>query len=281
MQLESGSHKHLAQTYIFWLALGVPLIASAILAACISMATDLGQLCLESTCVQNFFDIFKFPIAIAGLSLPLVAMVAAIHRSIEASTQINIAIKQYGEAIANNRFGNYLKHREGFEKLIDSLCARRNLDETSKLYLVNATVYSRVFPDASLKNEGWAGQFNSEWVNELRYNWVRLEAQLKSNSGYDLEVIVESVSVIAKALTINYTKSMRMDAKFGGKEIVMWIPKMDNLEDSMYAVLKDIFFVIDIITGYAQMPRFLNYSIGAAHARVFEVFSNQNANLAL
>nr|NLU60051.1 hypothetical protein [Pseudomonas sp. BIGb0427] len=46
--------------------------------------------------LKNFFGHFKIPLTIMGLSLPFVAMVAAIHRSIEAATQIEVALKQYG-----------------------------------------------------------------------------------------------------------------------------------------------------------------------------------------
>ncbi len=66
--------------------------------------------------LNNFIVIFKVPIGIAAISFPLVALVTANHRSIQSKKQIENSQIQILEAEQQNRFSNYFKHLEEFEK---------------------------------------------------------------------------------------------------------------------------------------------------------------------
>lgn len=145
-------HQPLFRTIWFWLAILVPVFIALFLGVGIWVSSAVGSLCFESGCVNNFVELFKVPITIAGLSLPLVAMVAAVQRSKEAYIQIKHGQKQYSEAVSNNRVGNYLKHREGFYKLIENFCEIEGVTSgESKVYIDAGYLYMRLFPNNSFE----------------------------------------------------------------------------------------------------------------------------------
>lgn len=255
MQTENKSHKHLAQTKIFRAALGIPIAAGVILAIFIAFSTDLGKLCFEEKCVQRFFDIFKFPIAAAGLSLPLVAMVAAIHRSIEASTQIDVAIKQFGEAISNNRFGNYLKHRESFDKLMDGFCARESSTGTKSVQIQSAILYSRVFPDSGSNKVEWTGQHSESYMDSLhRHVDVVLAQSQKSAQDFELRVFLSSLKKLNNTLRVTYADSvlLSLPEEGGGKSVAIdiLVPKTKFFDISILNAASDCLEAFILIRSY-------------------------------
>lgn len=202
----STKHKPLASTWLFWLALCVPILLGVLLAVLIGVSSDLGSVCFKSECVQDFFNVFKFPVAIMGLSLPLVAMVAAIHRSHEASLQIKISSNQFDEAVKNNRFGNYLKHREGFEKLIDGYCAKTHYGEKCKILIRKYDLYGSLFPGSGFNNVNWSGQ-----CSEMRFDAGNVCAKVimrlaqVPRGDFDARMFVECVDTLHKVFHVNYS----------------------------------------------------------------------------
>ncbi|WP_139834222.1 hypothetical protein [Pseudomonas sp. B11(2017)] len=145
-------HQPLFRTIWFWLAILVPIFIALCLGGSIWASSNIGKWCFESGCVNYFVEVFKVPITIAGLSLPLVAMVAAVQRSKEAYIQIRHGQKQYSEAVSNNRVGNYLKHREGFYKLIENFCEIEAVSSGErKVYIDTGFLYMRLFPNNSFE----------------------------------------------------------------------------------------------------------------------------------
>lgn len=80
--------------------------------------------------------IFRVPIAILAIIIPVVALLASNHRSEQAKAQIISSNSQ-------NIFSNYYKHREEFEKHVDKnkIELRRKVGDSLKLY-------SCIFPHA-------------------------------------------------------------------------------------------------------------------------------------
>lgn len=85
--------------------------------------------------MNNFLKMFKLPLGIASLSLPIVAVVAANHRSMQTAKQIQ-------EQNAQNIFSNHLEHRDFFAKFIEE---RKPFD---KLTIDTARLYEALFPFA-------------------------------------------------------------------------------------------------------------------------------------
>ncbi len=155
--------------------------------------------CFAEECVRTFFTVYKFPIAISGLSLPLVAMVAAIHRSMEAAHQLN-------EALLNNRFGNYLKHREGFEKLLDGFCERENKGLERGLLVMAQKIYAELFPDSGFNNKSWNGRHDSGYLGKLdEHVEVVMSGAARGSSGFDFSCFLDSVSYLSREMHISYS----------------------------------------------------------------------------
>lgn len=82
-----------------------------------------------------FISTFRFPIAILALIIPIIALLAASHRSEQTKEQIRAANQQ-------NIFTNYYKHLEEFKKYVDTLKIPSVTDiEIRKLH-------RELFPDA-------------------------------------------------------------------------------------------------------------------------------------
>lgn len=101
-------HKNLLESYWFRGAFFIPIvIASIIYVINIISAQSLAPICFSAHCFSNFYNIFKVPIVVAGLALPLTGIAAAIHRSYETGLQIKTTLQK-------NEFEGFVKHREEF-----------------------------------------------------------------------------------------------------------------------------------------------------------------------
>ncbi|MBH3371909.1 MULTISPECIES: hypothetical protein [Pseudomonas] len=201
-------HKHLAKTLIFQVALGLPVLAGLLLGLAIYAAESGLSACFSSDCVQTFFTIYKFPLAIAGLALPLVAMVAAIHRSMEAAIQIKITSGQFREALVNNRFGNYIKHREAFEKSIDGYCSRLSDHTGVKTFVLVHALYGQLFPNAAIGNFEWTGQHSAKFLGDAeRRVKTLIEESSKKPDQFDFDKFFNSLRYLLQAFSLNYVSS--------------------------------------------------------------------------
>lgn len=212
---------------MFWVALLTPIFIGGALASFIALNEQELSWCLTSKCVQYFFEIYKFPIAIAGVSLPLVAMVAAIHRSSEAYLQIKNSQRQFEEAVSNNRFGNHLKHREGFEKLLTSYVDIENGDFDRRLHISLTRLYSYVYPDSGFKGSDWVGQYDVDIMDKMKNCHCVLVEEVKKDSGdLDFERFIISLNDLVRLLRMGYsTRKYLVFHDSSGKQLNIPIPK--------------------------------------------------------
>ncbi|WP_182038966.1 hypothetical protein [Vibrio alginolyticus] len=82
-----------------------------------------------------FISTFRFPIAILALIIPIIALLAANHRSEQTKEQIRAANQQ-------NIFTNYYKHLEEFKKYVDTL----NIPSVTDIEI--RKLHRKLFPDA-------------------------------------------------------------------------------------------------------------------------------------
>lgn len=206
--LKDEAHKELSHTWLFWVALLAPIVLGLIFAGFVAWGSNLGEACISSACVQTFVGYFKYPITIAGLAIPLVAMTAAIHRSKETSVQIKYAAKQLAEAQLNNRFGNYLKHRESFEKLLEGYCARENEVKSRGLVVSSQKIYTKVFPDSGFNNPDWAGLHKKEFIDGLDARVESIMSQKDRGADFDCALFINDLSYLSHELQIGYSSYM-------------------------------------------------------------------------
>ena len=99
----------LHKTFWFWCALITPISIALDLGLVMAYFTPETHGLFSYSTINPLIMELKLPIAIAiaGLSIPLVAMVAAVHRSSQTAEQIRVQHEQ-------NIFSNYFKHLEEF-----------------------------------------------------------------------------------------------------------------------------------------------------------------------
>ena len=246
-------HKHLAETCEFRLSLAVPLVSAAALGALIAFNEGFMSLCFQSVCVQTFFTIYKFPIAIAGLCLPLVALVAAIQRSKEAAVQIEYASRQLDEVQLNNRFGNYLKHREGFDKLISDHCAQSNAAIDRGVYFESPTVYNKLFPGSGFNNPSWVGSCDEVVMKGYDEKVSRLLAELaRSKDEFDIVECVDALRDLVRSLRVGYGKCkvVRYKKKDGSPQVFNVSSIFDD-RFCLIACMIDVLEIYNLVSAYA------------------------------
>jgi hypothetical protein len=131
-------HKH----PLFLAALWVPLFLSLVVGGAIAFEERLHGFCLAAACWDRFYELFKFPILLASLFVPLTAVVAAIHRSQETQVQLATARDQFAEVLRQNTFNGYIKHKEEFGSLVLRLEQKHNVKLTDVAHLYNVLFYS-------------------------------------------------------------------------------------------------------------------------------------------
>lgn len=131
------THVPLHKNVLFQLSIFIPLVLGIVVAALIAWAEPARGICFSSECFSHALTTFQLPITLMALAVPLAGIAAAVHRSVEAQHQIQLAID-------NNTFSNYTKHRDDFFDLIE-----RTEDIYPALFKFGnpSRLYSRLFPE--------------------------------------------------------------------------------------------------------------------------------------
>lgn len=79
------NERKLSEQWMFWLSISIPLALSITLSIPLWLQTKIN---ISPEGYDNFLRIFKLPIGVLSLSIPLVAIVAHIHRTIQTAEQI-------------------------------------------------------------------------------------------------------------------------------------------------------------------------------------------------
>lgn len=194
----------LGKTILFWLVFLGPIAIGTTIAWAISRSVNLGSMCFTTECVNFFLNTFKAPIAIASASLPLVALVATLHRSKETSIQISIGLKQYQEALNNNIANNYLKHRDGFYSLAKRFCEEESTPE-EKVTIDYSSLYVELYPHNNFSKFDW--RTNSKPWQRTKENCQTLQTAIKSigaDASSDLTPIITALADCYKSLSLSY-----------------------------------------------------------------------------
>ena len=127
---------NLFESAAFKLAIAVPVILAAIFVTVASVKSGMG-LDLSAHGLAVFYQYFKFPLAVASLSIPCAALVASHLRSLQTSVQIQQQAQQ-------DKFSNFISHRDLFMEVFENL----NLFASGKSKKDAAMLYIRLFPMA-------------------------------------------------------------------------------------------------------------------------------------
>ncbi|RBW48897.1 hypothetical protein [Marinobacter sp. F3R11] len=133
------SEAHLIDTSLFRRAVLIPVFlgVTLMIVAALNSSNKLTP-CFEIECFGTFFNLFKFQFAVMGLAIPLGALVASHHRSMQSAAQIKTQLNQ-------NIFSNYIDHKKLFEQFFrDNDPLRLNDIKNRQIW----EIYDRVFPGA-------------------------------------------------------------------------------------------------------------------------------------
>lgn len=120
---------------ILWLVVALITLSAIFIALLIAYFSDL-RLRLDYVGFNNFLTYFKVPLSLCALNIPIVALLAANHRSEQTKEQIKIATLQ-------NSFSNHYKHVEEFEKYYNSHSNTKIIKPTNI-----RKMHSTVFPNS-------------------------------------------------------------------------------------------------------------------------------------
>jgi hypothetical protein len=114
--------------------------------ASLSVATTdfSGQPIASPETLAILFSELKQPVILAGLSLPLLGLIASHLRSVQAKEQIEKQQVQIETQQFQNKFSNYLAHRDQFNTFFNEDQPMKGLSEISKWQ-----IYGRLFPRAT------------------------------------------------------------------------------------------------------------------------------------
>jgi hypothetical protein len=140
----------------FWVALLLPIGISLVLIISLAIVENLSWE-WTSPGFANFLTIFALPIGVAGLSIPLVAVCASQHRSVQSAAQIEAANSQ-------NLLTNYYKHLEEFKKYLE--------DEASKdlsMKISNRKLHRAVYTDIKIGIDRPSEDFLNELASSQKH----------------------------------------------------------------------------------------------------------------
>ncbi|HGK8533074.1 TPA: hypothetical protein ACJ7RJ_003493, partial [Yersinia enterocolitica] len=104
-------HDRLSKQWPFWISIFFPLIISILLSIPLWIDTTLD---ISANGYNKFLSIYRLPIGVLSLSIPLVAIVAHIHRTIQTAEQIKSA---RDKNVADGFFSHHKFMIEAFSKI--------------------------------------------------------------------------------------------------------------------------------------------------------------------
>lgn len=127
-------HKSFLNLKILWIVVGIHAAIALVTAFFIIYNSEL-QPSYTYVGLNNALNIFKIPLGVLALIIPIVALLAANHRSEQTKEQMRLAS-------ANNNFSNFYKHTEEFESYLTE-------HEGAKIQISLPRKFHRLaFPDA-------------------------------------------------------------------------------------------------------------------------------------
>lgn len=210
----------------FWLAIFIPSIISAIvwLGIMKDNAVHWWTFDFSEKGLQLAYALFQWPLAIWATSLPLVALVASVHRSEQVAEQIH-------SSNAQNTFSNYFLHRDKFFEQLDRLS-----EELSIEFRNFQNLYETLFPenDAShidVRSTGGSIDTPSilyEWINHLNVATIAINKSVSSGaiSGKSTEEFMNSLMYVCSSIGFTPTDhsvafSPKLSDAFKGRA-VLW-----------------------------------------------------------
>ncbi|WP_336819513.1 hypothetical protein [Cedecea sp. MMO-103] len=235
----------------------------------------------------NFIEISKLPIALLSLSIPFVAIVANIHRTIQTENQIRKTQRQIDLVIDKNRSDAYYSHLKNYSDIFKTLpsftLSRRDNTsfekETVKLSVDHTySLYKKIFKKSSIST-GYNSEVDREFLKTLENIYTRIgDALIKNDEPHQKQVDISNLERIealvvwlCRELGVNYERevnkfeifdpvsNLRTESSFSDeKEIKEMLRGLRDILISLYMLIdqNEIIFRsnIDFLADYAYDP---------------------------
>ena len=175
--------KHFSPTQSFlhlkivWLVIILLFSIALVISIVIIKNTQIGW-DLSANGFNNFISLFRFPLGILTLIIPIVALLAANHRSEQTKEQIRVTGLQ-------NDFANYYKHLEEFIKYVDKQERLKNL--AGARY-----IHKMLYPNAQ---EGKYGICENLHLTIIKANEIPLQLLRKYPSNFKEKIQDDDLSM--------------------------------------------------------------------------------------
>lgn len=161
-------HSSFLSLKILWVVVSIHIILAILISLTIAYNSNLA-INLNYIGVNFFVEIFKVPLAILALIIPMVALLAANHRSVQTKEQIQITSEQ-------NVFSNHYKHLEEFEKYCTSI-----FDHDADKILKPRQLHAKIFCNSKMGNHVVSSEFSDD-TTQFIDTWLKLSEDLNTTN---------------------------------------------------------------------------------------------------
>lgn len=191
-RLPQLNEKKLSEQWIFWLSILIPLTISIALSIPLWFETKIN---ISANGYGNFLQMFKLPIGVLSLSIPLVAIVAHIHRTIQTAKQIELT----NQKNITDRFFSHHKY------IVDSLSSIKGHDIKINTNIITPKVshphalYRYIFPTSSYLS-GIDISAQNDYIELIIKLFSRIEELIEEAEMENLGNNIQNTSAVALAL---------------------------------------------------------------------------------
>lgn len=241
------NHESLSKQGPFWLSIFIPLAISLLLCIPLWIHTTID---LSPDGYGKFLDIYKLPIGILSLTIPLVAIIAHIHRTIQTAEQINSAKKK-------NLTDSFFSHNKFITDALTKI-APRKIKISGGLYELKIEdpyhIYNIFFKNSSYENGIITSEITmgrNEIVVLLEDIYDKLDDASEPFTNITVEIkklnaLIKSVSKLTKflAITNNFPDGSNVVMYAKNDERIIKLITFHHNETELKKHLSAIFYFI-------------------------------------
>lgn len=197
--------RNLARQPLFWAAILVPLILFFAFGFPIWQGLSIS---FSENAYKKILEINKFPLYIFGTSVPLVAIVAYMHRTIQTEKQILYTQEQIKLTDSKNKADSYYAHIkfvvDGIKSFPDAniKCESHELGEITDNFTFNQpyALYKKIFPRSNI-DKGYSKAIDEDFRIELRTYFYNInnalyKAETNDNQQDNINIITDALCEI-------------------------------------------------------------------------------------
>ncbi len=221
-------HKSFLSLKILWTVVAAHTIVALLITSTIFYTSDLSP---NYTYIglNNVLTIFKIPLGVMALIIPIVALLAANHRSEQTKEQMRLTSE-------NNDFSNFYKHTAEFESYLSE-----HSEEKVKISLPRK-FHRLAFPDAKRGNFRVSSKINDNIESTLK-TIIKVSTGLNSKESWQPELLLLDRMITHYADTFhikNYKENSGSVLNIDGEQVIVPEGNVKNIIISISTISKKI-----------------------------------------